>query len=438
MRKLFYIFFIINIFILDGYAQEETPVEKGRSGNNIGVLPAISYNSDLGFQYGVLANFYNYGDGSTYPKYWHSLYAEVSHFTKGSGVYHLFYDSEFVIPNIRLTADLAYLTTQALDFYGYNGYDAVYNKAYTDDASSEYISRMYYKHERNMFQFKMDFQGSLIGNFNWAAGYSYLNTTIGRVPIDKLNKGLDDADLLPDTTVLYDKYIDWGIIGKDEADGGVQHNIKLGLVYDTRDNEACPMSGMWSEIVMLNSFGKEASFGKLSITHRQYFTLIPENLSLAYRVGYQGNVWGDVPFYLYPYMVYSYMASSSIDGLGGSKTVRGMIMNRLVAESFVYGNVEMRWKFAYFKFLKQDWYAAAAPFMDFGRTLKKVKLNLDKVADEELDNYFAQDEEAMHITYGGGLHFAMNQNFVISADVGMPVNKQDGGTGVYIAMNWLF
>lgn len=30
-----------------------------------GALPAISFDSDLGFQYGALAEFFNYGDGSS-------------------------------------------------------------------------------------------------------------------------------------------------------------------------------------------------------------------------------------------------------------------------------------------------------------------------------------------------------------------------------------
>src|SRR5690554_7146235 len=46
------------------------------------------------------------------------------------------------------------------------------------------------------------------------------------------------------------------------------------------------------------------------------------------------------PFYMLPYMVYSYMPSSSIDGLGGSKTIRGLIRNRVVGDGVVYGNLE--------------------------------------------------------------------------------------------------
>ena len=49
-----------------------------KTGWTFGALPAVSYNTDLGFQYGGLVNLYYFGDGSTYPNYMHSVYAEVS------------------------------------------------------------------------------------------------------------------------------------------------------------------------------------------------------------------------------------------------------------------------------------------------------------------------------------------------------------------------
>jgi hypothetical protein len=128
MRTTFLIFLAICIVSLRSIAQDEAPENENKTGWNIGLLPVVSYNSDLGFQYGVLTNIYNYGDGKVFPKYYHSIYAEVSRYTKGSGIYRLFYDSEYLIPGIRLTADLSYLPDQALDFFGFNGYNAVYNQ----------------------------------------------------------------------------------------------------------------------------------------------------------------------------------------------------------------------------------------------------------------------------------------------------------------------
>ncbi len=440
MKKILLVF-VCAIFFTGAFAQNQDSVPKNvKTGWNFGLLPVVSYNSDLGFQYGVLTNFYNYGDGSTFPKYKHSIYAEVSRYTKGSGIYRLFYDSEFLIPKIRLTADLSYLPDQALDFFGFNGYDAVYNPDFKNDTSADYRTRMYYKHQRNILRFKIDFQGGTgVKNLNWVLGYNFMDIEIGSVPIDKLNEGKDSAEMLPAVNSLYDDYLDWGIISPREATGGIHNSVKAGLVYDSRDNEPCPMKGIWSEVVLFNSFSKDFTFGKFAATHRQYFTIIPEDLSFAYRVGYQGIVYGEAPFYLLPYMIYSYMPSSTVDGLGGSKSVRGMIRNRTVGTGMAFANFEFRYKFARFRFIGQNWYAALNPFLDGGIVVQKVHINKTGIPNTvDQSQYFSDDAETFHWTYGCGLHLSMNENFVIAADIGLPVNKADGKMGVYIGMNWLF
>ena len=426
--------------------QDTTKNETIKTGWNFGALPTITYNSDLGFQYGALINLYDYKDGSVYPTYYHSIYAEVSRYTKGSGVYRFFYDSEFLIPNIRLTADFSYLTEQALDFYGFNGYQAVYNKSWEDDSdANNYKTRMFYKHKRNTFRTKIDFQGKTgIKNINWVVGFSLINIDISTVEIDKLNKGKDDDKILPDTNTLYDNYRDWGILSPEELNGGFFTSLKGGLVYDSRDNEPNPMKGIWSEAVISQSFNSDFKFTKIAFTHRQYFTIIKNNLSFAYRLGYQGVIAGTAPFYALPYMVSSFTKSSNSDGLGGSKTIRGMVRNRVVGKSVGYGNFEFRWKFSQFTFKNQNIYLALNPFMDIGQVIQEREVDLVDVKakieanGESFDDYFIDEKDKLHITYGAGFHIAMNQNFIIACDVGFPANEQDGGMGLYIGLNFLF
>jgi hypothetical protein len=99
-----------------------------------------------------------------------------------------------------VTADLSYFTEKALDFYGFNGYNAIYDAIWEDDDSQndEYLSRMFFRHERNMFRFTLDFQGQLAGReLRWIAGIGLMNNSIGPVDIDALNKGQDEEDKLP-------------------------------------------------------------------------------------------------------------------------------------------------------------------------------------------------------------------------------------------------
>ena len=437
-------FFPWGSYINDLYAQDDE--SKVKTGWTFGALPAISYNSDLGFQYGALVNLYHFGDGSTYPKYRHSIYAEISRYTKGSGVNRLFYDSEFLIPNIRVTSDLSYFTEKAIDFYGFNGYNSVYNSLWEDTDDADYVSRLFYRHERQMFRFITDFQGPIVGKkLRWVAGFGILKNTIASVDIEALNEGKDDEDLLPDVPGLYDKYVDWGIIGENEKDGGWTNNVKLGLVYDTRDNEPNPMKGMWSEIVLFAApkfFGNgDFGYSKLSVTHRQYFTIVDDRLSFAYRLNYQGTLGGEVPFFMQPYQINSYSASSNTDGLGGSKTVRGMLRNRVIGDAMAYGNFELRWKFYKGVIFNQNLYLALSAFSDMGKVLKEIEFDQPVAGDivpNSPEDFFLTDKEALHVTFGGGFRVALNENFIVAVDYGTPKDKRDGGGGLYIGLNWLF
>ncbi len=453
MKTRFVYFLLILIFIgfikqIAGQAvQDSATVDKKvkiKKGLSFGALPVIGYNSDIGLQYGLIFNLYNYGDGTMYPEYKYSLYTEFSRTTKGSGVNQIFFDSKRLIPgNIRITADLSYLTELALNFYGFNGYDAFYNPDFEDDQNKNYISRMFYRHERKFTRFTTDFQGRLASeNLKWFAGIGYFDLKTGSVDVDKLNKGKNDEDLLPDTALLYDKYVDWGLIKENEKNGGTIPSIKVGLIYDTRDHEPNPMKGIWSEALLFYSSSilgnTDYSYLKLAVTHRQYFTLIKNDLSFAYRLGYQGTLAGDVPFYMQPYMINSFAMVTTTDGLGGAKTLRGILRNRIVGDDIAFGNFEFRWKFFRTVFLNQNIYLALNAFSDVGRVLQSVETNtnIDEIALHS--NIFAPSIEELHWSAGGGFRIVLNHNFVVAVDYGRTFDKRDGTDGFYAGIGYLF
>jgi len=409
-----------------------------KTGWNFGVLPAISFDTDLGFQYGGLINLYHYGDGSNYPAYNHSLYLELSRYTKGSSIYRFMYDSDVLIPGISLTTDISFLTDEAYDFYGFNGYESVYNESFTEDST-----RMFYKHNRTLFRFKNDLKGKLAGDhFFWNAGLTVKSFKVSTVDIDKLNKGKDE-DFLPHVDGLYDRYVNWGIIDRDEADGGLITTIKAGVSYDSRDFKANAMKGIWFEtgIEVSPSFLSENGFTRFYAIHRQYFTLVPKNLSFTYRVGYQATVAGKVPFYYQNQIICSVLAGTLSEGLGGSKTVRGLLRNRIVGDGLLYGNLEMRWKAIRFNFINQNFYIGLVGFSDFGMATKKIEFEIPDaatLAGESAADYFNQGEEKLHFTAGAGLRVVMNENFIIAIDFGKAFNEQDGNSGFYIGLNYLF
>jgi len=419
--------------------------EKAKTGLNFGALPAIAFDSDLGFQYGLLGNLFQYGDGSTYPDYRWSLYGEWSRTTKGSGINQLFFDSKYLLPhNIRITADFSFLTERALDFYGFNGYESVYKHGYEDDTNYDYISRVFYRHERKLARITADFQGKIHQTpLRWLAGFGYFNTRIGSVDIDRLNKGLAEADKLPAVDGLYDKYVKWGIIPAEEANGGVHQFVKLGLVYDTRDNEPNPNKGMWSEVVLMTAprfiGNKETAYTKMAITHRQYFTLKKEVLTFAYRLGWQATIDGHTPFYMQPYMVNTFTKTTKNDGLGGARSLRGILRNRIVGEDIAYGNFEFRWKFRKVYRWKQNFYYSLNLFTDLGTITREIKFDKGLFPEGEIySNYFSDSNPGLHQSYGMGLRIAMNQNFILAVDYGLAGDKRDGDSGLYINLGFLF
>ncbi len=449
MQKLL-LFTGILILLLNGstFSQADSSAfplkEVKKKGWTWAALPVLGYDADLGLQLGLCGQVFYYGDGSTYPEYRHTIYAECSWGTKGSAVYQVFYDSKYLIPGgIRVTADLDYLPEKALDFYGFNGYEANYQASLTQQGSADYISRVFYKQERKLYRIMADFQGPIIGQkFRWLAGINILGIETGTVDIDRINKGKPDDKKLPDTALLYDRYVGYQLIRPDEKDGGVTIYLKTGFVYDTRDNEAAPNKGIWSEIMLLSAptfLGNNPyAFVKLAITHRQYISLVKKKLVAAYQISYQSTIGGTTPYYILPYIYSSFSCTTKPDGLGGARTIRGVLRNRITGDGIAFGNVELRWKFFKAVVLKQNVYLGLTAFLDGGMVVKDHKIYTNVIPEDQKSFYFKERADRLHLATGLGLRIAINDNFILSFDYGMALNKQDGSSGLYIGIGNIF
>ncbi len=428
MRKSILLIFLVGCFWFLASSQE-----KVKSGFGFGALPAISFDSDLGFQYGALVNLYHYGEGSRYPKYNHSLYMEYSRYTKGTGINRIMYDSDKLLNGVRTTFDMTYLTDQMADFYGFNGYQSVY------DATLSADTRYFYKFERNMFRLKADFQSSFANsNLGWVAGYSFYNFSIRSVDIDKLNLNPIAGGS------LYEKYLAAGLIRNDEMNGGNLHYLKAGLKYDTRDQIANPAKGVWTELVLQSALPglNEMPHTKMALIHRQYFTLA-KDLSFVYRLDYQGTIGNSkVPFYAQPLIITSFLTGASYQGMGGKNSIRGMLRNRVVGDGIAFGNFELRYKFIRFDMLRQHFYLGTNLFVDAGTIVDPIELTTLNGPLSDLETLSlglnGDDTGKIHASAGIGLKIGWNENFVVSADWGKAFDPQDGNSGFYIGLNYLF
>lgn len=419
MKKLFTaIIIFITALSVNGQSKE-----KVKTGWNFGPLPAVSYNSDLGFQYGALCDVFYFGDGSTYPTYLHKFNVELSHYTKGETIAHIFYDSKYLLPGLRMTAALSYLESAMSPFYGFNGYASPLNTDLTKNSS-------YYYMNRTMLRGIADVQGNIFDKLAWMAGLTFWKVTTGDVRLDKYKDELS----------LYEKYVESGLIGDNEI-SGTHIEFKGGLVYDTRDMEAAPTKGYCAEVVASLSpalFGDADAYGRIMASWRQFFPILKDNLVLGYRLNYQ-QTFGKAPFYLQQTITPLYLGQIKNEGLGGKNSVRGILQNRILANGYAWANIEARIKIARFSFINQNWYVAINPFIDMGIITEDRKFEEQSNKDNEhLGLYSGKGYDDIHASAGMGLKLVMNHNFIISVEYGKPFDKRDGKGSLNIGTNYIF
>lgn len=461
MKKILITLAFISL-ALSASAQKQEDIIK--TGYNFGPLPAIAFDADKGFQYGAILNIYNYGDGSNYPNYDSKLYLEASFFTKGSSLYTIAFDNKTLIPGVRWSSAATLAIDKAMDFYGFNGYSSYYDHARIalgnqnkhNQNPANFVYTPYYKLDRVQFLGKTDFIGDITENLKWEAGYHFSYFKQGAIDRNSINKGKEDYNIFPETqTTLYEEYLKWGLISPEEAQGGFVSSIRLGLVYDSRDKEGAPSKGTWAEGHIMAApkwLGTKNPFYRYSLTLRQYFPIIKNDiLTFAYRLNYQGTLGKASPYYVLPYMTLMGEGYDK-DGMGGYRTLRGIMRDRVVGLDMATYNAELRWRFVAFPLFNQNIALALNLFSDGSMVTRGRDMSF-KGKEEYRKDYEAymakgQDKDRPHISAGAGFRFIMNENFIVALEYGMPITNlyskshplygQDGTGAFYINVGYLF
>ena len=431
-----------------------------KTGYNFGPLPAVAFDADKGFQLGALLNIYDFGDGSTYPNTRQQWYLEASFFTKGSQLFVISYDNRFLIPGVRWSSALTILNEKAMDFYGFNGYMSYYDHERVKLGSNKkdptyFMYTPKYRINRLAILFKSDFVGNIWDKkLFWEAGYHFSYFKQGyknqsALNLDKINKNKKEGKAFPeDEPTIFDMYRQWGLISEEEAWGGINSTVRLGLMFDTRDKEGAPSRGIWAEGHLMLSpkwLGTTNPSYRYSLTFRHYVPIVKNDiLTFAYRLNYQGTFGRKAPYYVLPYIT-TMGQNYDRDGMGGYRTIRGMMRNRVQGLDMVSYNVELRWRFVTFTLWKQNISFGLNVFSDGTMVTKGRDMSFrgDEQYRADYDAYMALGEEhdLPHITVGGGLRFIMNQNFIVAFEYGTPLGrlrKQDGKGAFYINTGYLF
>jgi hypothetical protein len=293
----------------------------------------------------------------------------------------------------------------------------------------------------------------------------------GSVDIEMLNKGKKDTQkfldknhgnskILPtDIDGLYEKYVKWGILNSNEATGGIHPYLRAGFVYDSRNKQANASKGMYADAFFTYSagFGKSSEFNnlKFNTVFQHYVPVYKDYITFAYRAGAQLLVAGNSPFYMDSYLNALYYQRVLYEAVGGANSVRGLIRNRVLADGFGYATAEFRFKVWKFNIKKENFYIAFNPFCDMGIALQPNILNEEAIRasianndptflmNNNLYDYISFNKKELykpHFGAGIGMKIAMNENFILSVDWAMPVDKRDNTSkaNIYIKMGYLF
>ena len=193
MKKTIFIMLAL-LLAVGGMAQEKkakkekTYNEKGeiiKKGWNFGPLPVVGYDADLGFQYGVTCDIFNFGDGSRYPRYNYKFNVEASRYTKGSGVFRFYSDMPYVVKDTKLFFDVTYFYAKKYEFFGFNGNFASSFDPYAD---LEDVKSGYFYLNRNQFRVVGSMQRPFfnVPSLYWAAGLAYYGTKIASLDTIKM------------------------------------------------------------------------------------------------------------------------------------------------------------------------------------------------------------------------------------------------------------
>ncbi|MFA4850848.1 MAG: BamA/TamA family outer membrane protein [Methanoregula sp.] len=387
-----------------------------RTGWGWGGVPAVNYNADEGFGYGLILDLFNYSKGGKSP-YYFKINNQLFFTTGGKQDHAIFFDSPYILgKGMRITGRIRYKKENYFPYYGL-GNDSKFNTAYieTDDNGNS-LDTLHGKHYYTLNNEQIIFYTNVQKALKYRKDGRPLISALGGLGFYQTESAKNTNEGLP---TKYQEDIDSGILTKRDTENSFNEFIKLGIVYDSRDNEPAPNTGVWTDLLAewyTGLIGRDNQCLRLTFTDRRYFQ-IANKFVYANRILLE-NIFGEAPFQLY----YPMGSSFRIDeGVGGYRSIRGVYKNRYAGSAKFLMNMELRYRFYDFHFGKQDFYLAANAFYDFGRVWH------DRDIEGGLKN--------LHSGEGLGLHIGWNENFIVYSEMAF---SKEAGEQLYIDIGYLF
>jgi outer membrane protein assembly factor BamA len=147
-------------------------------------------------------------------------------------------------------------------------------------------------------------------------------------------------DTLPGPSIYGDQVVAGLVPPPDQAT--VDASIRAGLVYDTRDDEVDPSSGMHIEAIYSradSALAGDVSYRRITVSAAGHLP-VAERVSVGVRL--VGQSVGGVPPQGTYYMIET--SEAQFNGLGGPASHRGLAADRFLGEDKLFGNLDIRYR----------------------------------------------------------------------------------------------
>lgn len=405
-------------------AEEPTAEPWEKDGLGFGGVPALNYNTDDGFGYGVLGTLYGY-DTQTAPYKWSSTFL-IFLTTKKIQNHRVDLDvlDAFGVP-LRLTTRVEFFATRSANYCGLVPAD------FCDDvggASSEASAAAIEQGLSDDEGDEDDEYDAFVRRY-YKMRYTAINTRLmGRYALTELPHKFELMGGWWSSAMTPGSYSEpepfpGSLYAQDfpEGEGGFVSTLQGGVMLDNRDSEPAPTSGYWIEGSIRGAspyWGSDWSYFGYNVTLRGYLPLLAnKRLVLASREIADGVV-GDPP------VVELTQAGGSqiFSFFGGQYTGRGVRSTGLIGKARFFSQNELRWTAVSFDLFEVPIDVTLLGFADVGYVAA------------DFDQLFT-DQAQLFVGEGAGLRLAFNKNFIIRLDKGW--SSMDNG-GLYINVNNLF
>jgi hypothetical protein len=402
----------------------------------VGALPALSYDTDLGLGFGLIGSVARFSPGY-FPYRWRLelLLSANAKRAPGKGVEVPFHDDYLNMDfpglagdRLRITARVGFRKFANTGYYGF-GNDARAEEPWTgidpDTDLEAYRAARRYHYFDHIYPLLLFNARIKLWDRSTAAQRRRVEALVG------LNTHYDVVRPYPGTKLEQDIALAQQEDGRALAhllQGTDRHALLVlsaGALFDTRDHEYTPTRGTFTELTVRGSPGVQLGlrYAAVTVNSAWYRGLVGEYLGIALR-GVVDVIAGDAPFY----ELSRFGALMPRDGPGGGWSLRGVPRQRYAGKIKLIQNLELRSMFWKFSIGKSRFAVGAVAFLDAARIWADWTRT-------ERDGE-GVDGGTFKLGTGAGLRVRWGETFLIRFDGAW--SPTDRTTGFYVDVGHVF